>query len=88
MLCALGLDDQLVGITHECDFPSSVKGKPVVVRSDVPVEAMTQPDSPAKRHDCGYAITPEIIAFVACLCGYHASCSQAPQESLRLDLSS
>jgi hypothetical protein len=35
-----------------------------------------------------YAITLEIIAFVACLCGYHAYCAQAPQESLRLDLSS
>jgi len=42
MLCALGLEDQLVGITHECDYPSSVKGKPVVVRSAVPVETMTQ----------------------------------------------
>ncbi len=43
MLCALGLEDQLVGITHECDYPASVKGKPVVVRSAVPVETMTQP---------------------------------------------
>ncbi len=42
MLCALGLEDQLVGITHECDYPSSVKGKPVVVSSAVPVETMTQ----------------------------------------------
>ncbi|HEV2964143.1 MAG TPA: cobalamin-binding protein [Candidatus Angelobacter sp.] len=42
MLCALGLEDQLVGITHECDYPSSVKGKPIVVRSAVPVETMTQ----------------------------------------------
>src|SRR5437660_10474683 len=42
MLCALGLEDRLVGITHECDYPSSVKGKPVVVRSAVPVGTMTQ----------------------------------------------
>jgi iron complex transport system substrate-binding protein len=42
MLCALGLGDQLVGITHECDYPSSVKGKPIVVSSAVPVETMTQ----------------------------------------------
>ena len=42
MLCALGLEDQLVGITHECDYPSSVKGKPIVVCSAVPVETMTQ----------------------------------------------
>ena len=40
--CALGLEDQLVGITHECDYPASVAGKPVVVHSAVPVETMTQ----------------------------------------------
>jgi iron complex transport system substrate-binding protein len=40
--CALGLEDQLVGITHECDYPASVTTKPVVVHSAVPVETMTQ----------------------------------------------
>lgn len=42
MACALGLSDRLVGITHECDYPSEVKGKPVVVRSVLPVERMSQ----------------------------------------------
>lgn len=28
MVCALGLEDRLVGVTHECDYPPSVKGKP------------------------------------------------------------
>jgi iron complex transport system substrate-binding protein len=42
MVSALGLEDRLVGITHECDYPSSIKKKPVVVRSAVPVETMTQ----------------------------------------------
>jgi iron complex transport system substrate-binding protein len=32
MACALGLADQLVGVSHECDYPPEVKGKPVVVR--------------------------------------------------------
>ena len=32
MVCALGLTDKLVGISHECDYPPEVKGKPVVVR--------------------------------------------------------
>src|SRR5678815_2481297 len=39
---ALGLGDQLVGITHECDYPPEVKGKPVVVRNVLPIEAMSQ----------------------------------------------
>jgi iron complex transport system substrate-binding protein len=30
---ALGLGDQLVGVTHECDYPPDAKSKPVVVRS-------------------------------------------------------
>jgi iron complex transport system substrate-binding protein len=32
MVCALGLADNLVGVSHECDFPPEVKQKPVVVR--------------------------------------------------------
>jgi iron complex transport system substrate-binding protein len=42
MACALGLGDRLVGITHECDYPSEVKGKPIVVRSFLPIERMSQ----------------------------------------------
>jgi iron complex transport system substrate-binding protein len=30
---ALGLEDDLVAVTHECDFPPSVRGKPVVTSS-------------------------------------------------------
>ena len=43
MACALGLSDQLVGITHECDYPPEITGKPVVVRNALPIETMSQP---------------------------------------------
>ena len=33
IVCALGLEDSLVAVTHECDYPESVKTKPVVTRS-------------------------------------------------------
>jgi iron complex transport system substrate-binding protein len=33
IVCALGLEDQLVAVTHECDYPASVVGKPVVTAS-------------------------------------------------------
>ena len=33
MVYALGLEDQLYGVTHECDFPRAAKDKPWVVRS-------------------------------------------------------
>lgn len=42
MVCALGLGDSLVGITHECDYPGEVKSKPVVIRNVLPLESMTQ----------------------------------------------
>jgi iron complex transport system substrate-binding protein len=44
MACALGLGDQLVGITHECDYPPEVAGKPIVVRNVLPIEKMSQPE--------------------------------------------
>jgi iron complex transport system substrate-binding protein len=37
----LGLEDSLVGITHECDFPPSVRKKPVVMRSVFDTRTMT-----------------------------------------------
>jgi iron complex transport system substrate-binding protein len=42
MACALGLSDQLLGITHECDYPPQIMGKPVVVRGVLPIESMSQ----------------------------------------------
>ncbi len=33
IVCSLGLIDSLVGVTHECDYPPEVKGKPVLTRS-------------------------------------------------------
>ena len=39
ILCAVGLEDQLVGVTHECDFPSSVRALPKVTRTLIPTDA-------------------------------------------------
>src|SRR6266542_1326207 len=44
MAFALGLGDQLVGITHECDYPPEIEGKTVVVRNVLPIEKMSQPE--------------------------------------------
>ena len=41
MVYALGLHDQLVGISHECDFPPAVKTKPVLVRPALALGKMT-----------------------------------------------
>jgi iron complex transport system substrate-binding protein len=39
IICALGLRQQLVGVTHECDFPESVVELPKVTRTLIPVGA-------------------------------------------------
>jgi iron complex transport system substrate-binding protein len=41
IVCALGLEENLVGITHECDFPASVAGKPHLTASRISHETMT-----------------------------------------------
>jgi iron complex transport system substrate-binding protein len=41
ILCALGLTDRLVGVTHECDFPPEVLGKPKVTSNAFDSSSMT-----------------------------------------------
>jgi iron complex transport system substrate-binding protein len=41
IVCALGLEDSLVGITHECDYPPTVTSKPRLTASRISHETMT-----------------------------------------------
>lgn len=41
IVCALGLADELVGITHECDYPTSVAGKMPLTASRISHETMS-----------------------------------------------
>ena len=36
VVCALGLADRLVGVTHECDWPPQVRGLPTVTQTLIP----------------------------------------------------
>ena len=38
IVCALGLGDQLVGVTHECDYPAFVRSLPKVTRTLIPID--------------------------------------------------
>jgi iron complex transport system substrate-binding protein len=51
MICALGLTDQLAGVTHECDYPPEVSDKPIVVRSALPTDRMSQSEIDAAVTD-------------------------------------
>src|SRR5262245_49146550 len=39
IICGLGLEQQLVGVTHECDYPTSVQRLPKVTRTLIPHDA-------------------------------------------------
>lgn len=39
MVCAVGMEGALVGVSHECDWPRSVAGRPVLTAPRVSVEA-------------------------------------------------
>ncbi|MBV8584507.1 MAG: cobalamin-binding protein [Candidatus Eremiobacteraeota bacterium] len=45
ILFALGLGDDVVGVTHECDYPPEVLEKPKLTRSNLPQTLQTHPGS-------------------------------------------
>jgi len=48
IVCAIGLQDELVAVTHECDWPPSIVGKPVVTRGVHEFGAATSRDIHAR----------------------------------------
>src|SRR3989449_11503214 len=66
ILFALGLDREIVGVSHECDFPPRARTKPVVIHSRMPHDA-----SPAEidrlvseyvhRGESLYAVDAEVL---------------------------
>ena len=70
ILFALGLDREIVGVSHECDFPPQARTKPVVIHSRLPRDA-----SPAEidrlaseyvhRGESLYAVDSEVLESLA-----------------------
>ena len=44
VIALLGLSDELVGISHECDYPPSVKNVPVMVEPMIPAHGLSSTD--------------------------------------------
>jgi iron complex transport system substrate-binding protein len=70
ILYALGVGDQVVGVTHECDFPPEVAGKPVLIRPRVnptaaPAEIDRQVSELVARGESIYAVDADLLASLA-----------------------
>jgi len=68
IVCALGLEENLVGITHECDYPPRVAGKPHLTASRISHETMTSAEidhavrSQLDGHGSIYDLNTELLA--------------------------
>jgi iron complex transport system substrate-binding protein len=49
IVCAVGAADELVGISHECDFPQSIRDRPVLTRSRIDVHGSSRAIDTAVR---------------------------------------
>jgi iron complex transport system substrate-binding protein len=65
-LFALGFDDEIVGVSHECDFPPAAKTKTCVVRSRIPKDLPpAEIDRLVREHiergESIYAVDPDLM---------------------------
>jgi iron complex transport system substrate-binding protein len=70
ILYALGVGDQVVGITHECDFPPEAAGKPALIKPRVdPTAAAAEIDRQVSelvaRGESIYAVDADLLASLA-----------------------
>ncbi len=49
LVCALGAADQLVGISHECDFPAEIRDRPILTRSRIDASSTSRAIDEAVR---------------------------------------
>jgi len=70
ILYALGVGDQVVGVTHECDFPPEVASKPALITPRVdptaaPAEIDRQVSELVARGESIYAVDADLLASLA-----------------------
>lgn len=70
IVCALGLEENLVGVTHECDYPPSITGKPQLTKSRISQQTMTSKEidhavrSQLDGHGSIYDLNAEMLAML------------------------
>ena len=67
LVCALGHQDDLVGVTHECDFPPGVESLPFLTRNQIDPEASSAEidELVPAHHDGLYELDEEVLAGLA-----------------------
>lgn len=70
ILCELGLGPELVGVSHECDYPAEVRGLPAVTRSTIDTDGSSRAiDDQVRDHLAGaqalYSLDRERMAELA-----------------------
>src|SRR6266516_2888061 len=40
-VCAVGLEDRLVGVSHSCDYPPAIRSKPRLTRPRLPLDGLS-----------------------------------------------
>src|SRR5271169_2691041 len=70
ILYALGVGDQIVGITHECDFPPEAAGKPALIKPRVdptaaPAEIDRQVGELVARGESIYGVDADLLASLS-----------------------
>ena len=67
LVCALGRGEDLVGVTHECDYPPDVDRLPSLTRSHIPADATSAEIDAlvSSQHQGLYELEGELLAELA-----------------------
>jgi iron complex transport system substrate-binding protein len=67
LVCVLGHEHELMGVTHECDFPPGVASRPHLTRSRISTEATSAEidELVSAQHDSLYELDEEVLAGLA-----------------------
>src|SRR2546423_1305066 len=67
IICAIGLRDRLVGVTHECDYPPDVRDLPKVTTTHIPADAVSEEIDELVRERLGegralYSLNADVLS--------------------------